>query len=55
MDEPMSVAQSDCRLGRMDGARLNVPLDTKQVSSETFFPASLLARYRENPEPNKTD
>jgi len=30
---------------RMDGARLNVPVDTKQVISETFFPANLLARY----------
>jgi len=27
----------------MDGARFNVPLDTKYVISETFFPANLLA------------
>jgi len=27
------------------GARSYVPLDTKQVISETFFPANLLTRY----------
>jgi len=25
---------------RMDGARFEVPLDTKDITSETFFPAS---------------
>jgi len=32
-------------LERMDVARFVVLLDTKQVISETFFTASLLARY----------
>ena len=39
----------------MDGARLNVPLDTKQVISETFFPANLLAQYWKATKPNKTN
>ena len=29
----------------MDAAWFNVPLDTKQVISEMFFQANLLARY----------
>jgi len=31
---------------QMDGARFYVPLDTKQVISETFFTANVLACYR---------
>ena len=50
--------------GRMDGARFCVPLDTKYVTSETFFPANLLACIEkakpnkmklENTKPNKTN
>jgi len=29
----------------LDWVRFHVPLDTKQVTSETMFPANLLAQY----------
>ena len=42
-------------ISRMDGARFEVPLDTKDITSETFFPASLLARYWKKSKSNKTN
>jgi len=37
-----------------DWVRFHVPLDTKQVTSETMFPANLLAQYWKKTKLNKT-
>jgi len=43
-----TMASHIINLADVDGARFDVPTDTKMVISETLFPAYLLGQYQKN-------